>query len=445
MTDVLHTLLSSQGYIPHGHCYLWQPWLVRLHVGSNAAIALAYFSIPVLLVYFVTQRRDVPFNWVFMLFGAFIVACGVGHLMDIWTIWHPNYWLSGVVKAITAVISLYTVLELVPLIPQALALPSPAQLETANRELEQALRELRQTQAQLIQAEKLSNLGQLVSGIAHEINNPVNFIYGNLNHVNSYTQEILDLLSLYREAVPQPAPALAAALAESDLAFIETDLPKTLSSMKIGADRIRQIVLSLRNFSRVDEADMKPVNIHDGIDSTLMILQHRLKSKGDRPCIQVVREYGNLPHVECYAGQLNQVFMNLLSNAIDALEEASEKLKEPKACSENRISYCMNPIIKIHTQMMQADGDENQVEIAITDNGIGIPEAIQEKIFDAFYTTKPIGKGTGLGLAISHQIITEKHRGKLICESKFGQGTTFKIRIPLQQRAARAAAAAAAK
>ncbi|WOB42853.1 HAMP domain-containing histidine kinase [Thermoleptolyngbya oregonensis NK1-22] len=433
MTNLLHTLFGSQGYIPHGHCYLWQPWLVWLHVASNAAIALAYFSIPALLLYFIAKRRDVPFNWMFVLFGAFIIACGIGHLMDIWTIWHPSYWLSGVVKAFTAIISIYTAIELVPLIPQALALPSPAKLEAANRELERALRELQSTQSRLIQAEKLSNLGQLVSGIAHEINNPVNFIYGNINHVSSYTQELLNLLALYRETVPQPAPAVAEVLAESDLEFIEGDLPKTLSSMQIGADRIRQIVLSLRNFSRVDEAEMKPVNLHDGIDSTLMILQHRLKPKGDRPCIQVVREYGDLPKVECYAGQLNQVFMNILSNAIDALEEACETDKANQSSTLERTLQDKAPVIKICTRLIEPDNAAKQVEICIADNGPGIPKAVQAQIYEAFYTTKPLGKGTGLGLAISHQIVTEKHRGQLICQSDTGQGTTFLIQIPLRQ------------
>ncbi len=365
--------------------------------------------------------------------------------MDIWTIWHPTYWLSGVVKALTAIISVFTALELIPLIPQALALPSPAKLEAANRELEQTLRELKQTQSSLIQAEKLSNLGQLVSGIAHEINNPVNFIYGNINHVSSYTQELFNLLALYRQTYPQPVPVLTEAIAQSDLEFIESDLPKTLSSMKIGADRIRQIVLSLRNFSRVDEAEMKPVNIHDGIDSTLMILQHRLKPKSGRPGIQVLREYGTLPQVECYAGQLNQVFMNLLSNAIDALEEVSETSNDHGSCTEDKTPPCTKPFIKIQTQVMQTDRGTGQAEITITDNGAGIPEAVQSRIFETFYTTKPLGKGTGLGLAISHQIITEKHHGTLTCQSTPGQGTTFTVQIPLRQQSARVAATPAAK
>ncbi|RMF67011.1 MAG: sensor histidine kinase, partial [Cyanobacteria bacterium J069] len=324
--------------------------------------------------------------------------------------------------------------------PQALALPSPAQLEAANRELEQTLHELRQTQLRLIHTEKLSNLGQLVSGIAHEINNPVNFIYGNLTHVSSYTQELLDLLSLYQQTYPQPVPALEAAIAQSDLEFIQSDLPKTLSSMRIGADRIRQIVLSLRNFSRIDEAEMKPVNIHDGIDSTLMILQHRLKPRGDRSCIQIRREYGDLPQVECYAGQLNQVFMNILSNAIDALEERFETGKENRSCSETGTLPSTAPRIEIHTRLIQAGDQNTQAEICIADNGLGMPEAVRQQVFEAFYTTKPLGKGTGLGLSISHQIVTEKHQGQLICQSEPGQGTTFVIQIPLQQQPARVTA-----
>ncbi|WP_448597347.1 sensor histidine kinase [Thermoleptolyngbya sp.] len=215
--------------------------------------------------------------------------------------------------------------------------------------------------------------------------------------------------------------------------------------MKIGADRIRQIVLSLRNFSRVDEAEMKPVNIHDGIDSTLMILQHRLKPKSGRPGIQVLREYGTLPQVECYAGQLNQVFMNLLSNAIDALEEVSETSNDHGSCTEDKTPPCTKPFIKIQTQVMQTDRGTGQAEITITDNGAGIPEAVQSRIFETFYTTKPLGKGTGLGLAISHQIITEKHHGTLTCQSTPGQGTTFTVQIPLRQQSARVAATPAAK
>lgn len=430
MVNVFDALFSSNGFIPHGHCYLWKPGLVWLHILSNALIALAYFSIPLTLIYFVRKRRDVPFHQVFLLFGAFIVSCGAGHLMDIWTLWHPVYWLSGVLKAITALISVYTALALIPLIPQALLLPSPAQMEQANQELQQALVELQQTQAQLIQAEKMSTLGQLVAGIAHEINNPINFIHGNLNHVSAYANELLQLIHLYQAAHPTPDSALKQAIADHDLEFIETDFPKMLASMKVGADRIRQIVLSLRNFSRLDEADVKPVNIHEGLESTLLILQHQLKPVAGRAAVAVHKNYGELPLIECFAGQLNQVFMNLLSNAIDALENRRQRLVTQQINPEDGTSCALEPAaICITTRLSSA----KQVEIAISDNGCGMSEAVQNQLFSPFFTTKPAGKGTGLGLSISRQIVVEKHRGQLECISQTGQGTTFLIKIPVKQ------------
>ncbi|MGG6294773.1 sensor histidine kinase [Leptolyngbya sp. AN02str] len=421
MMEPFKTLFSAQGYIPHGHCYLWKPQLVWLHVLSNGAIAVAYFSIPVLLVYFIRRRKDVPFNGVFMLFGAFIVACGLGHVMDIWTIWHPTYWLTGVIKALTAIISIYTAIELIPLIPKALALPSPAQLEAANRDLAEALQHLQQTQTQLIQTEKMSTLGQLVAGIAHEINNPVNFIYGNLSHVSDYTEELLALLQTYQHTYPQPESPIKEAIAESDLSFIQTDLPKILASIRLGADRIRQLVLSLRNFSRMDAIHTSQVNVHDLIDSTLLILQPRLRPKAQHLGIQLVKNYGNLPAVECYPGQLNQVLMNLLCNAIDAIEQQAE--------SQAIASDQWMGTITVQTQMI----DASHVELRIGDTGPGIAADVKSRIFDVFFTTKPVGKGTGMGLAISRQVI-ERHQGTLVCESQPGQGTqfimTFPIRLP---------------
>ncbi|MHC0062204.1 trifunctional serine/threonine-protein kinase/ATP-binding protein/sensor histidine kinase [Nostoc sp. UIC 10890] len=295
--------------------------------------------------------------------------------------------------------------------------------ETREREkaeqLAQSLHKLQQTQAQLVQTEKMSSLGQLVAGVAHEINNPVNFIFGNLAHANNYTQEVLGLLELYQKHYPSPHPEIQEEALAIDLEFLLEDLPKLLSSMRVGADRIRQIVASLRTFSRMDEAEIKAVNIHEGIDSTLMILQHRLKAKSDRPDIQLVKNYGNLPQVECYAGQLNQVFMNVLSNAIDALEESL-------ADNQGQIT---TPTITIHTEQI----DTHQVEIRIADNGLSIPESIRRRLFDPFFTTKPVGKGTGMGLSISYQIVTEKHGGSLSCISEPGQGAEFQIRIPLSQ------------
>lgn len=288
-------------------------------------------------------------------------------------------------------------------------------LRQKNIVLKQTLQELRLTQSQLIQKEKMSSLGQLVAGIAHEINNPVNFIYGNLKHTDDYTQQLLWLLQLYQKHYPYPELEIQNAKEEADIEYLTEDLPKMLTSMKIGASRIREIVLSLRIFSRLDEAEFKTADIHEGIDSTLLILQYRLKSQSHRPQITVMKEYGEIPKIQCFAGQLNQVFMNILANAIDALEEAFQN------------GICPEPIIRISS----AQVNENIV-IHIADNGTGIPEAIQSHLFDPFFTTKPVGKGTGMGLSISYQIITEKHGGSLQCVSLPGQGAEFIITIPIR-------------
>ncbi len=310
------------------------------------------------------------------------------------------------------------------------------ELETANAALresealaqekalqaEEALQELQHAQTQLVQSEKMSSLGQLVAGVAHEINNPVNFIYGNLTHAHDYTRDLLNLLELYREKFPEPGAEIEEEIEAIDLEFLMEDLPKMLGSMKVGADRIREIVQSLRTFSRVDEAEMKPVNIHDGIDSTLLILHNRLKFKPDRPAIQVIKEYSSLPPVECYASQLNQVFMNILANAIDALEDRN-KGRAPEEIKENTNT------IHIRTEIT----NNGKVAVIIADNGPGMPEKVRIKLFDPFFTTKPVGKGTGIGLSISHQIVVKKHGGSLRCVSAPGEGTEFIIEIPLRQ------------
>lgn len=302
-----------------------------------------------------------------------------------------------------------------------------AELEQAKaKQLEQVLVDLKKTQAQLIQTEKMSSLGQLVAGVAHEINNPVNFIFGNLTYASDYCHDLLELLQLYLKHYPQPHAEIQGKAEEIDVEFLANDLPKLLNSMKVGADRIRQLVLSLRNFSRLDESDIKPVDIHEGIDSTLMILQHRLKPKSGHSGIQILKDYDSLPPVECYAGQLNQVFMNLLSNAIDALEAKSRSEDKFEQFPNDKLDELK---IEISTKIL----DNNFIRIKIADNALGISPDVKSRIFDPFFTTKEPGKGTGLGLAISYQIIVQKHGGKLKCSSKPEVGTEFSIEIPIKQ------------
>ncbi|MBE8969486.1 GAF domain-containing protein, partial [Nostocales cyanobacterium LEGE 12452] len=294
-----------------------------------------------------------------------------------------------------------------------------AELNEKNQHLQEALEELQSTQSKLIQSEKMSSLGQMVAGIAHEINNPINFIHGNITHASDYVQQLLDLINIYQQQYPHPSAIVEEKIEEMDVEFLREDLPRVLDSMKVGSSRIRNIILSLRNFSRLDESEMKPVNIHEGIDSTLMILQHRLKEKSDRVEIEVFKEYTQLPNVICYAGQLNQVFMNILSNAIDALEDYNSGEDSPSK----------NPQIRIRTEL----GEANTLKIRIADNGYGMTAQVQQKIFDPFFTTKAVGSGTGLGLSISYQVVVDKHKGQLTCESTPGKGTEFVIEIPMQQ------------
>ncbi|MEG4082486.1 PAS domain S-box protein [Microcoleus sp. POL10_C6] len=305
---------------------------------------------------------------------------------------------------------------------------SEGQYRSQAAELEKAVHELHQAQTQLIQTEKISSLGQLVAGVAHEINNPINFIYGNITHAKEYATDLLGLLHLYQEKYPNPVPEIVEAAEDIEVDYLMEDFTKILESMKVGADRIRDLVVSLRNFSRLDESQMKRVDIHEGIESTLLILQHRIKANVLRPAIEIIKEYGDFPPVECYVGQLNQVFMNLLGNAIDALEEYN-------STHSSKEIYAHHNRIRISTI-----ANSDTVTIRIADNGMGIHQEVIGKLFDPFFTTKPVGKGTGLGLSISYQIIVEKHRGKLQCISTPGEGAEFVIEIPICQEVSALAA-----
>ncbi|PPT11190.1 Circadian input kinase A [Geitlerinema sp. FC II] len=295
-----------------------------------------------------------------------------------------------------------------------------------TQELQDTLKELQQTQMQLVQNEKMSSLGQMVAGVAHEINNPVNFIYGNLTHADEYTQDLLELIQLYQKYYPNPEFEIQDKIEEIELDFLTEDLIELHRSMRVGAERIREIVKSLRVFSRLDESEIKEIDLHEGIDSTLTILFNHLKPKTHRPEIKIVKQYGELPLLKCYAGQLNQVFMNILSNAIDALDEKFDRHYENAPNTELQNGDDPPLTIQIQTRLIDSD----RIEVRIADNALGIPESVKNYLFDPFFTTKPIGKGTGLGLSISHQIVTQKHRGKLECLSTVGKGTEFIIQIP---------------
>jgi len=312
---------------------------------------------------------------------------------------------------------------------------SEAQFREQATKLEQTLYQLKQTQTQLVQSEKMSSLGMMVAGIAHEINNPIGFVYANIPPATEYMQDLLELVELYQQHYPEPTPVIQNCINSLDLDFLKEDFPDLLKSIKVGAERIRDLVTSLRTFSRLDEAKMKQVNIHEDIDSALLILGHRLKEKPGRATIELIKNYGNLPMVECYPRQLNQVFTNILANAIDALELQRVSCHQDE---EQQLIVQESPKIEIRTEITnncQSSEDSKNVVIRIKDNGPGMTELVKLMLFDPFFTTKPVGKGTGLGMSISYQIVVGEHGGELSCISSPGQGTEFIIQIPIVQGA----------
>lgn len=294
-------------------------------------------------------------------------------------------------------------------------------VQKRTAELTKSLQQLKQTQLQLIQSEKMSILGQLVAGIGHEINNPIGFIAGSLSHIEEYTNNLLHLVDLQQQKLPELDPEIEDLIAEIDLEYIHEDFPKLLKSMNQGIKRLKDISLSLRTFARADIGSQVEFQVHEGIDSTLMLLKHRLKGNCNRPEITIVTQYGNIPPITCYPGQLNQVFMNIIANAVDAFDEPNPQ------DSQNKITLDP-PTINIITSV---DSQKENITICIQDNGCGMPLEVQARVFEQSFTTKPVGKGTGLGLAISHEIIVNKHHGQISCSSTPGMGTQFIITLPI--------------
>jgi two-component system, NtrC family, sensor kinase len=385
----------------------------------------------IVLLTSVTSLKETEYRLWVSIVGFCLLASGIAFLVGIWI----SRWFRRRIQALTVATQALANGDLTTRIPinssdevgvlaqgfnfMAEQLTERDQkISQQMQEIEITLQKLKQTQAQLIHSEKMSSLGQMVAGIAHEINNPASFIRGNLTHAREYSRDILNLLELYQKYYTNPPENILKQIKTVELDFLVEDLDKIFFSMENGCDRITDIVLSLRNFSRLDEAELKCVDIHEGIESTLMIVQNRLKEQAKRPEIKIIKSYGNFNTIECYAGELNQVFLNILNNAIDIFDDGIGY--------RTTVAY---PQIHIQTQLV----NQQRVVISVIDNGMGMTQEIASKVFDPFFTTKAVGRGTGLGLSICYQIIVEQHGGKIDCYSQVGKGTEFRIEIPIKQ------------
>jgi len=430
MINELSRLLAVNGYLPHGFCINWSPLLIWTYVISDILIFLAYFSMPMALVYFARRRKDFPYRWLLWAFATFIMACGATHLMGAIVLWYPLYGLDAALKAFTALISVATAVILWPLIPQALKLPSPGQLKRVNEELqtvntallaekarqEELIRKLAEAHSQLLQSEKMASIGQLAAGVAHEINNPIGFVNSNLGTLQHYMVDLFKTLSAYEQSEGEMSTETRGVLTklkqQMDLTYLRDDTNNLLSESIEGLQRVKRIVQDLKDFSHVDETGKQYANLEQGLDSTLNVVWNELKYKAE-----VVKEYGGIPEIECIPSQLNQVFMNLLTNAAQAIEA--------------------------HGKITLRTGHNGEnVWVEVEDTGKGIQPEHLDRIFEPFFTTKPVGTGTGLGLSLSYGIV-QQHGGRIEVSSEVGKGSVFRVVLPQHASPAQSSATSA--
>ena len=421
--------ILNGNFMPHGHCLLWRWDLLLMHVGSDVIIVLSYYAIPFALIYLVKKRKDLAFNWIFVMFGLFIFFCGTTHLVGIINVWHGYYFAEGLVKVATAAVSIATAVLMVPLIPKIMAIPSNAQLAEKNEELHQAKQALEfsnqqlahekalleRTEMELRLAQKLEAVGQLAAGVAHEINTPMQFIGDHIDFLKTAHHDLQTLLLKYKElhtvlnqsSMPESILKDIENLeVQIDLPFLQQKCPQAFEKTQAGVERVSRIVQAMKEFAYPSQTKKAAADINQAIENTLIVAKNEYKY-----IAEVETELSSLPPVYCHIGDLNQVFLNLIVNAAHAIDAKGDTAKG---------------LIRIETRQ-----DGGDVEIRIADSGTGIPQNIQSRIFDPFFTTKAIGKGSGQGLAIARSIVVDKHNGAITFATGENQGTTFIIRLPV--------------